>query len=222
MRHSPPIVAAMLVTLIAPFAGAQESRLAEKLDAETRQSVMRVIDTAKALGLPVEPIVEKALLGATFHRPRSAIEGAVKLQLERLQQSKNALDPSSQPEIATGAQAIAEGVPGKTLRQLRTAFPTQMLVVPIAVLTELVAQRVPVQKATDMVRDLMRRGVSEPQLVAFGKEVREDIASGMSPETSLDLRTRGLIAALPPAPGAVAGTAAQGATAVDAPGRKKP
>ena len=210
-----------LVTVAIPAAAQMDARnadarLREKLDPETHASVMRVIGAASERGLPTATLYERALLGATYHRSRAEIDSVVRLQLERLELSRQALAPRPRStDIDAGAKAIASGVPTQSLSLFRKSFPDRPLNVPLAVLSELVTMRVPVKRAERMVLDLMKRGASEAQLVALGGEVREDIAEGLSPEESFDLRTKGVIAALPPAPGA--GVAAD-AAALSAPG----
>ena len=201
-----------------------EARLALRLDAETHASVMRVVQSAKDQQLPTEPIVSKALLGAAFKQPSSAITQSVSVELERLVASRDALAPTPSPnDIKAGATAIELGVPTETIRDLRSSFPGRSLVVPLAVLGELVANKVPVRRAVDMVKNLMQRGASEGQLVAFSDKVREDISHGASPTEALAARTRGLIAALPVAPsGAAAGTAADFGPQSLSGGHKKP
>jgi hypothetical protein len=90
------------------------------------------------------------------------------------------------------------------------------------VLGELVANKVPVNRAAELVRDLMRRGASENQLVAFSDRVREDIARGTSPSEAITTRIQLLIAILPvaPAPGAAGENAGIGLQNTDP--RKRP
>ena len=204
--------------------GDPESRLAQRLDAETNASVLKVLQSAREQQLPVDPIVSKALLGAAFKQPASVITQSVNVELQRLVASRDALAPKpSDGDIKAGAEAIALGVPSEAIRDLRTRFPDRSLVVPLAVLGELVANKVPVSKAAAMVRQLMARGASETQLVAFSEKVRDDIGRGKSPLDALAVRSQLLIAILPTAPGAVTTTNAGdafGAQAADP--RKKP
>lgn len=202
---------------------AQNARLRSKLDPETHAAVMRVIGSAVERGLPTGTLYERALLGATYHRSRGEIDSVVTLQLRRLELSRQALAPHpSNADIVAGAQAIASGVPTRALTRIRGDFPGRPLTVPLAVLAELVSMKVPVERAEAMVRSLMKRGATEAQLVALGGEVRNDIAAGWSPEESLDLRSRAMIAALPPAAPAT-GAAADAATlAAPSTGGKKP
>ena len=199
-----------------------ESRLAQRLDAETHASVMRVLQNARQLELPIDPIVSKALLGAAFKQPSSVITQTVNVELERLVASRDALAPRpSFNDIKAGAEAIALGVPSETIKDLRARFPERSMVVPLAVLGELVANKVPVQKAAAMVNRLMQRGASEAQLVAFSEKVREDIARGITPTEALAARTDGLIARLPIAPvTGAAGDAATGAFQNTSPPKK--
>ena len=180
-----------------------ETRLAQRLDAETHASVMKVVESAKEQQLPTEPIVSKALLGATFRQPGPVITQSVSVVLERLVASRDALAPTpTAGDIKAGAEAIALGVPSKTIRQLRSIFPDRSMVVPLAVLGELVANKVPVDRAAELVQHLMRRGASENQLVAFSGKVRDDIAHGRSPLEAIQTRLQGAIAVLPVAPAA--------------------
>ncbi|MDB4905276.1 MAG: hypothetical protein JWO05_60 [Gemmatimonadetes bacterium] len=194
--------AALFVVLGAGALGAQDARLARRLDAPTQAAVLKLIDVARSRGLPTEPLVEKALEGATKRAPREAIERALTRRMDRLQLSRETLGAaSSDADVAAGATALEVGVPTDAIRDLRAIRPTRSVAVPLAVLAELVAHGVPVAKASQMVAVLMRRGVSEGQLVALGRDVQGDIATGASPEASLDVRTRYLVAMLP-VPGA--------------------
>jgi len=201
-----------------------ETRLAQRLDAETHASVMKVVDSARVQQLPVEPIVSKALLGATFRQPSAVITQSVNVVFQRLVASRDALAPTPTPgDIRAGAEAIALGVPSKTIRDLRSTFPDRSMVVPLAVLGELVANKVPVDRAVGMVRELMRRGASENQLVAFSEKVRDDISKGTSPSEAIATRIQGLIAILPTAPAVNVDAAnVNGAGFQNADGRKKP
>src|SRR5262245_52422556 len=110
------------------------ARLAERLDAETHASVMKVVESAREQQLPVEPIVSKALLGATFRQPSAVITQSVNVVLQRLVASRDALAPEpTAGDIRAGAEAIALGVPSKTIRDLHSKFPGRSMVVRVAV-----------------------------------------------------------------------------------------
>ena len=195
--------------LLAPAAmSAQEERLASKLNGSTREAVLRTLDVARSRGLPLDPLVNKALEGATKRAPGPRIEAAVDTLLRRLELSRDALAPApTARDIAAGADALAYGATREALASMRAIRPRGSVAVPLAVLTQLVASGVPVSRATRVVSDLIRRGARDEQLIALSDDVRWYIASGASPEVALDVRTRGLSAVLPPAGPGVAGAA---------------
>jgi hypothetical protein len=161
--------------------------------------VQRTIDTARVRGLPVEPLVDKALEGATKHATSLRIEGAVSALLRRLEISRDALAPDPVArDIVAGADALAYGATREALASMRALRPNGSLAVPLAVLTQLVASGVPIARATRAVADLLKRGARDEQLIALQDDVRSYVAAGASPEAALDVRTRGLNAVLPP------------------------
>jgi hypothetical protein len=203
---------------------AQDARLESKLDTATRAVVLRTIDTARELGLPVEPLVDKALEGATKRAAAPRIESAVEALLQRMQVSRDALAPNAAArDIVAGADALAYGATGEALHTMRTIRPNGSLAVPLAVLTQLVASGVPVARATRVIADLLKRGARDEQLIALQEDVRSYVAAGAAPEAALDVRTRGLNAVLPPAaPGAAADGGASAPTSASGGGLKKP
>jgi hypothetical protein len=195
--------AGLLLATITLRAGAQgpsvDQRLAKALDAETYAAVTRVITTAKAQALPVDPIVDKALEGAVKGAPAVRIRSAVVALADRMVVAREALSPPnpSVAEIGAGAEALGKGVPRATLRTIRLAGGERSVAVPLGVLTELVARGVSVRRASDQVVALVKSGASSQQLAALSDEVRQDIETGIDPSAALDIRTRGLLPLLP-------------------------
>lgn len=200
---------------------ARTARLDGKLDVETQAIVLHTLDSARTRGLPIEPLVDKALEGATKRAAGPRIQAAVSSLLGRLEAARDALAPNPTPrDITAGADALAFGATREALKTMRAIRPNESVAVPLGVLTQLVASGVPVGRATRVVADLLRRGARDEQLIALNDDVRSYVAAGASPEVALDVRTRGLNAVLPP-PGAagVAGDALPGALSS---GPKKP
>lgn len=177
-----------------PKADALRDRLQRSVDAATFTAVTRVADDATRRGLPSEPILNKALEGVTMRRPVETIRTAAERLVTRLDAARTALAPATPDEMVAGAYAIAAGVPSATLREIRKLQPDEPVHVPIGVLTQLVASKVPVQRAYEKVAELMRSGTRPPQLVALGNEVAADVDSGTDPAASLDVRARGILA----------------------------
>src|SRR5205823_4241978 len=104
------LVALVTVTLASRLSAqdARTARLAGKLDGETQAVVLRTLDSARTRGLPTEPLVDKALEGATKKATGPRIQAAVSTLLVRLEAARNALAPNPGPrDIAAGADALA-------------------------------------------------------------------------------------------------------------------
>ena len=172
-------------------------RLQQSLDAQTYRNVTGVFESARQRGVPVEPLVNRALQ-ATLHRtPGAQISAAITTLADRLVAAKAALGPaSSDAEIAAGADALARGVPRETLVQIRTLSPGRPVTVPLGVLTELVARDVAVGRASQMVVALLRNGATPAQLVSLSDDVKHDVDAGIAAGAALDIRTRGVLGTL--------------------------
>src|SRR2546425_2398403 len=110
-------------TLIATAAAAQDQRL-DRLDPSVRPLVASVIDSARAIGLPAEPLVQRALEGATKGAPSDRIVAAVRRLVADLGQAREALGPTTTPaDLEAGAAALRAGAFPKVLAQLRRARP---------------------------------------------------------------------------------------------------
>jgi len=204
------LVTLALLALSGRLVAQDTARLGGRLDSATQAIVLRSVDSARSRGLPVDPLVDKALEGATKRAAGPRIQAAVSALLRRLELARDALAPNPGPrDIAAGADALAYGATREALATMRAIRPNESVAVPLGVLTQLVASGVPVSRATRAVADLLRHGARDEQLIALNDDVRSYVAAGASPEAALDVRARGLTAVLP-APGspAVAGDAA--------------
>jgi len=223
MNRRLSLAVAAALAAAAPHAGAQQAarddapltRLERSVDAETYRSIAQVIDAARRRGLPVDPLVDRALEGAMKRAPAARIRAAVSALAQRLEVARDMLAPAPTPaDIAAGAGALGVGVPRETLRAIRSVQPDRPIAVPLGVLTELVARRVPVDRAATLVVELLRGGATPTQLVGLSEDVQRDIAAGIEPGAAFDLRTRGVASTLPGGATAVMG---DNATAPNAP-----
>jgi len=137
-----------------PAQDARAARLDGKLDGETHAVVLRTLDSARTRGLPMEPLVDKALEGATKRAAGPRIQAAVSTLLGRLEAARDALAPNPTPrDITAGADALAYGATREALKAMRAIRPNESVAVPLGVLTQLVASGVPVGRATRVERD---------------------------------------------------------------------
>ena len=190
-----------LLTLSGSAARAQDVRLTLIHDDATRAVVAERLGSASARGVPTEPLMSKALEGVAKRATPKDIKNAMNALEKRLRRANELLSPSvSVDEMAAGAEALAAGVPEKSVKALRTAAPTRSVAMELGVLTELVARGVPAKQASKLLLDLMARGANGAQLTALGSAVQGDVAAGLKPDVALDLRGRGVLSLLPPPP----------------------
>ncbi len=201
-RPHPLLVSALLLALASPLtldaqSRAVSSELDNVADPRSRAIWLAAMQEAEDRGVPVEPLREKIREGLAKQSSPDRITAAVQQLSARLAQAQEALAPSRSPrEISAGADALQSGASVASLKQLRRAWPVQSLVVPLGVVTELVAFGVPASRASIRVRELMERGATNAQLVELGVNVQRDIASGRSPGTAFDTRARGTMSLL--------------------------
>lgn len=204
----------------ARVASAQDSLSQIAADRGTALQLTQIVESARARGLPTDPIIAKVRRGALLHVPSERIVAVARAVATRLEEARDALAPAPTPaEIAAGADALSiPGVTPDALRAVRSARPDKPVAVPIGVLTQLVAGGVPTKRATEIVTDLIKRGASDVQFVALGNDVASDVGRGARATSALDVRLRGLTAVLAPGSGSSSAAALSGA---DGP-RKQP
>jgi hypothetical protein len=155
-----------------------------RLDAGTRPLVAIVVDSARAAGLPTEPLVQRALEGAIKGAPGPLIVSAVQRLAADLGRARAALGAgTTPPELEAGAAALRAGAGPAVLAQLRRSR-RQTITVPLAVLTDLVASGVPVDSAAAAVLALAA-GTRDADLIDFRRAVERDIALGAAPAAAV-------------------------------------
>jgi hypothetical protein len=194
MRAVRPLVtlvaAVVLLTAMSRF---EDPRLTSRLDGRTREAVSAIIDAAVREGIPAEPLVDKALEGASKRAPGSAIVVAVRNWAADLKRARQALGPSSSDrDIQAGATALRAGIRPQELEQLRAAKSGVRVASALDVMTLLVTSGVPADTIGPVIVRLVVASVSEEQLTAFQLDVQRDIAGGVSALTAAAVRGRGL------------------------------
>ncbi len=187
------IMAALLLMGALPStAEGQEPRLTTRLPAAARLQVDSILDAARAAGLPVEPLVDRALEGAAKGAPPGLIVTAVARLRQELASARAAFGSSASPsEITAGASALRAGATAKDLAQLRRLRAGQPLTVAASVLADLVSAGVPADTAIGAVFALAN-GADDADYLAFRRTVQADIALGASPAAALGARLESL------------------------------
>lgn len=165
--------------LIATQIAVQDPRL-ERLDPETRSLVVTVVDSARAVGLPGEPLIQRALEGATKGAPGARIVAAVRRLATDLGTARTALGTrASAPELEAGVAALRAGATPQVLTRLRDVRRPP-LTMALSVLADLVASGVPADSASAVVLALAPTA-RDADLVEFRRAVERDIALGAPP-----------------------------------------
>lgn len=193
------LVATLLSFVAFSSVEAQKEDMAElpkELDSSSRSLLKPVLSRAADRGLPVQALIDKAAEGILRGVSSERIVKAVIALEERLTTAHVALAPSSHADILAGADALAVGVHPNTLRAMRRQIPKAPIMIPLAVLTQLVAQGVEQSRATDIVFELLKRGVTHQQLLALRESVNSDIIAGKSAASAIDDRVAVILTAL--------------------------
>ena len=170
---------------------AQDPRLDARLDARTRDAVVALIDSAHAEGIPSEPLVQKALEGASKHADGPRILAAVHMLAGELGDARAALGASStDAEVIAGASALHAGIAPAALARMRASRTHGSLTVALAVLSDLVARGVPGDTATTVISALTNAGAPDAELLQFQQGVERDIAKGATPAAALGVRAQ--------------------------------
>jgi len=184
------LLAPACTAVLASGAAAQDSELTGRLEPQVLAAVQVLLDSARAARLPTGPLVAKALEGAAKHAPDERIVLAVRSLFGDLDRTRVALGADAAPsEIAAGATAMRAGVGAPALARLRRA--RKDLTVPLAVLTDLVINGVPVDTAVDAIRQLSVRGVADADLAGLVRQVKQDVSAGVPPGIAATARAGG-------------------------------
>jgi len=172
----------LLVTQVA----VQDPRL-ERLDPETRSLVVSVVDSARAVGLPGEPLIQRALEGVTKGAQGPRIVAAVRRLATDLGTARSALGTrATTPELEAGVAALRAGAGPQVLTQLRDARRPP-LTMALAVLADLVTSGVPVDSASAIVLAFAPTA-RDADLVEFRRAVERDISLGAPPGAAASVR----------------------------------
>jgi len=194
------LAALLLVTQVA----VQDPRL-DRLDPDTRSAVAAVVDSARVARLPIEPIIQRALEGATKGAPSTRIVAAVRKLAVDLGTARAALGTSpSEAELEAAVAALRAGATPEVIAHLRdTRRPP--LTMALSVLADLVASGVPADSAAAAVLALAPKA-RDADLVEFRRAVERDIALGAPPGAATSVRLNAGALDIPPGPSSNPGT----------------
>lgn len=194
MRLVPLALLSLLVALPLRAGSAQDARLAQRTDTRLREALAPVLDSARQAGIPIEPLIDKALEGTSKGAPRGRIVGAVRSLARTLRDARDAVGASAmEAEVVAAADALHAGASTRQIALVRAFRPNEPLTVPLAVLADLVARGVPTDTAASVVIELARDRASDAEFVALRKDVERDIGNGARPAAAVAVRAQGRV-----------------------------
>jgi hypothetical protein len=177
---------------------AQDPRIGARLDAPTRKAISALVDSARAQGIPVEPLMEKVYEGMGKGADGPRIVAALRsLTIEMASAHRELGAVASAEEIKAAASAMHAGVPAVELGKLKKQSGLRRsLTLPFTVLADIVSRGVPVHSAMNAIRSLVGAGARDTDISKFQRNVQVDIEKGAQPAAAAETRVKG---AVPPA-----------------------
>src|SRR5258705_6809039 len=113
--------------------GAQDPRIGNRLDAPTRAALAALVDSARAQGIPTEPLFEKMYEAVAKGADGPKIVAAVRSLTIEMASAHRALGTvASADEIKAGATAVHAGVPAVELGKMKKeSKPRRSLTLPL-------------------------------------------------------------------------------------------
>lgn len=169
--------------------------------------VSRLADSARARGLPAEPLLAKAAEGKLKGADSTRIVDAVRGLIRDLNVAKTTLCPNATgPELTAAASALHAGVtPAQLARVGRVTACSESgasrpprLVMPLVVLADLVARRVSTELAVSSLETLVSRGAPDAQFASLRTAIERDISNGDAPDAAMRRRSATVLRSLDP------------------------
>jgi hypothetical protein len=182
MRYAGAVVLGLAVVTVRVDAQANDDRLRGAFDQATYASLHVVLDSARAAGLPAEPLLDKALEGAAKHASGERIIAVVRDLSARLADAREALGGyGTAEELSAGTAALRAGIAPNMLADLRRLRHNEQVTIPLAVAAELVARGVRPDSASAQVLRLAAAGARDVELAALPRSLASpSVASSLS------------------------------------------
>ena len=120
MRTARSLLAVLLVGSAFRSTEAQDPRLSNRLDAPTRKALFAIVDSARAQGIPVEPLMEKVYQGLAMGADGSRIVVAVRSLTFEMGNAHRVLGAvATTDELKAAASAVHAGVPAVELGKMK-------------------------------------------------------------------------------------------------------
>jgi hypothetical protein len=182
----------VIITLLAfplSLLGMQQS-IAQRLQARVPPDVAALVQAlgtaAAARGLPVDPLIQKAIEGSAKGIPANRVASAVRLVVAQLDSAAAALREAGvatdTASIAAGAFALTAGLSAPDITALaRTGAVLPALTVGLRVAGTLAAMGVPSAEDIGLISTKLRSGQPAADLLALPGSVEAEVSHGVTP-----------------------------------------
>jgi len=163
------------------------AQLDGRVSPEVQRAVRGIAADAAARGLPVEPLVQKAIEGAAKGVPADRVIAAVRTLAGRLGEAQQAVRSGgvaapSGDVVEGGADALNAGISPRQVSDLvRVSQPPQDPALTLRVAATLAALGVPPKQALELVQGMISAGRSPSDLLGLPGEVQAGVARGATP-----------------------------------------
>ena len=170
---------------------AAQAGVAARLDARVAPEVVIAVqalaDTAAARGLPVEPLIQKALEGGAKGVPADRVIAAVRTLVGQLDAAAGALREAGLPTtdsdaVEAGTFALKAGLRANQVRDLaRASRAPYTPAATLRVAATLAALGVPPKETVDLVQRTIAQGVAPSELLDLPEQVQAEVGRGVPP-----------------------------------------
>jgi len=163
------------------------TQLAGRVPATAVAAVSALADSAARRGLPVEPLVEKAIEGGAKAAAPERIVAAVQVVLARLGHAQGALQAAgvgtpAPDAIEAGGFALSAGLKDGNVQDVAVACGTRYsAAAALRVAGTLSALGVSPAETVELVRQTLRSGAKERDLLALPGRLQAEMAQGATP-----------------------------------------
>ena len=160
------------------------ARLHGRVEANVVRAVQGIAQDAETRGLPVEPLIQKAIEGGAKGVPADRVITAVEVLAARLDEARSALRDAGiqapSPEaIEGGADALNAGLSLRHIRDLgRVSRPPYSPALTLRVAATLTALGVPAQQGLQLMQHMIQAGREPNELQDLPNQVQVDMTRG--------------------------------------------
>lgn len=186
----------MLITVALPLAllMTQQQPITDRLAGRVSPDIAALASElgadAARRGLPIDPVLQKAIEGSAKGVPSDRVAAAMRLVIAQLDASARALRQGGAGgalaadtlAIAAGAFAITAGLKDRDVAELaRSGAARTEVIVGLRVAGTLVALGVPASETVTLVNGTLRAGRPAGELLALPGRVQAEVAKGATP-----------------------------------------